>query len=113
MMTIIYIQKMNLLKKIYSNFLAYCVMILWCIMAPIWKHNFKSDMKIPRLKFKPLQNYMTNHHTLREFIYQCIFLCANIWYKCNISLTTNTCESDTANINFAIYHNYFTPNFFT
>ena len=64
---------------------------------------FKVEMKTLSLKYNPYKTNINNHQTLHEFIYQCrLFFCVTLWLKCNISVTTNTFNSDTSNIILAV-----------
>ena len=79
-------------------------------MAPIWKHNFKVNMKVLRRKYNPFNTNMTKYQTLHELIYQCgWFFYDNVWLKCNVYIK-KTFESDTANIIISDSHKYFKQN---
>ena len=42
-----YLSKKYKYRKYFPwSFLTWCVVILWCMTAPIWKHNFKSKWKL-------------------------------------------------------------------
>ena len=98
--------KMQVLKYFSLDFVTYCVMLIWCMTALIWKRNCKVNIKILMIKLKPFKNNMTKHWTLHELICQYRWsFCETIWLKYNVLTRTNISESETSNVILAVSHN--------